>query len=173
LSVSIDLGDPVQVILDIIKANISEEEVEVAPGFTRGGYAKPHPRFIPVEGEVKGGRFIRRKGQTNLKDIPAKAEVVVYEVNDSGDEADTICEKYGDVKVRVSVDIYHIQSRARFRKLYHEIVRCIYKSRTDPGGNYSYIKRLQRTDLSNRQAGFWRYTQDYELVKTSDYFGHS
>jgi len=173
LSESVDLGDPVQVILDIIKDNISEDAVEVISGFTRGGYAKPHPRFIPVEGEVKNGRFIRRKGQTDLKKIKAKCEVVVYEVSDSGDEEASVDEKFGDVKVRVTIDIFHIQSRVRLIALYNEIKRCLYKQKYNPGGNYTFLKRLQKQDLSNRQAGFWRYTQDVELTKVSDYFGHS
>lgn len=173
MAVSIDLGDPVQVVLDIIKDNISESEVEVISGFTRGGYAKPHPRFIPVEGEVKGGRFIRRKGQTDLKKLPAKCEVLVYEVSDGGDEEKSVDEKFGDIKVRVTIDIYHIQSRVRLLKLYNEIKRCLYKQKFSPGGNYTYLKRLQKQDLSNRQAGFWRYVQDVELIKVSDYFGHS
>lgn len=173
LSTSLDLGDPVQVVLDVIKENFSEFAVEVITGFTRGGYAKPHPRFIPVEGEVKDGRFRPRKGKTNFSNVPAKAEVLVYEVSDGGDEEKTVDEKFGDINQTVTIDIYQIQSRARLVSLHKEIVRCLYKQKYSPGGNYTYLIRGQKQDLSNRTAGFWRYTQDVILVKVSDYFGHA
>ena len=173
LSVSLDLADPVLTIVNIIKDNFSEIPVTVITGFTRGGYAKPHPRIIPVEGEVVNNRFKPRKGRTDLKRAPGKAEVLVYEVSDGGDEENTVDEKFGDIKVRITIDIYHAHSRARFRELYLEIKRCLYESKYAPGGNYSFLKRLQKIDLSNRQAGFWRYAQDVELVKVSDYFGHT
>lgn len=170
---SLDLGDPVQVVLDIIKDNFSATKVEVITGYTRGGYKKPHPRFIPVEGEVKDGRFRPRKGATNLANIPAKAEVLVYEVSDGGDEEKTIDEKFGDINSTVTIDMYHARSRARLQELYNEIKRCIYKNKYSPGGNYTYLIRGQKIDLSNRKAGFWRYTQEVILVKVSDYFGHA
>lgn len=173
LSKSLDLGDPVQVVLDIIKENFSESAVEVITGFTRGGYKKPHPRFIPVEGEVVKGRFRPRKGKTNLTQVPAKAEVLVYEVSDGGDEEASIDEKFGDINSTVTIDIYHVRSRIRLVALYNEIRRCLYKEKYSPGGNYTYLIRGQKQDLSNRSAGFWRYTLEVILVKVSDYFGHA
>lgn len=173
LSTSLDLGDPVQIVLNVIKENFSEMAVEVITGFTRGGYEKPHPRFIPVEGEVKDGRFRPRKGKTNFSNMPSKAEVLVYEVSDGGDEEHSVDEKFGDINQTVTIDIYHIQSRARLVSLHKEIVRCLYKQKYSPGGNFTYLIRGQKQDLSNRKAGFWRYTQDVILVKVSDYFGHA
>lgn len=173
LSVSLDLADPVETIINMLKNNLSSIPVEVITGFTRGGYPEPHPRIIPVEGEVIGGSFRPRKGRTNLRAVPGLAEILVYEVSDSGDEEKTVDEKFGDVIVRVTIDIYHAQSRAKLIQLYNEIRRILYKCKMSPGGNYTYIRRLQKTDLTNRQAGFWRYTQDVELIKVSDYFGHS
>lgn len=173
LSVSLDLADPVLTVVEIIKDNLSPVAVEVISGFTRGGYAKPHPRVIPVEGEVKGTAFYPRKGRTNLRQVTGRAEVLVYEVSDAGDEENTVDEKFGHVRTRVTIDIYHAQSRARLISLFNEIRRCLYKAKTNPGGNWTFLKRLQKTDLSNRQAGFWRYTQDIELLKVSDYFGHA
>jgi hypothetical protein len=170
---TLDLADPVLTVVDILKDGFSEIGVEVVEGFCRGGYAKPHPRIIPVEGEVVNNRFKPRKGRTNLRATPGKAEVLVYEVSDTGDEENTVDEKFGNVRVRVTIDIYHAQSRARLISLYNEIRRCLYASKYNPGGNYHFLKRLQKTDLSNRKAGFWRYTQDVELLKVSDYFGHA
>ncbi len=173
MTVSLDLADPVLTVVNIIKNNFSATAVEVITGFTRGGYAHPHPRIIPVEGEVKGTNFIPRKGRTDLRKIEGGAEVLVYEVSDTGDEEKTVDEKYGDVAVRVTIDIYHGVSRARLVSLWTEIRRCLYQSKTFPGGNWSFLKRLQKTDFSNRQAGFWRYVQEVELLKVSDYFGHA
>lgn len=173
MSVSLDLADPVLTVINILKDNLSVTPVTVATGFTRGGYAKPWPRIIPVEGEVRGGYHFKRKGRTQLKKLEGLAEVVVYEVSDSGDEEKTLDEKFGDGIYRVSIDIYHSQSRARLRSLWLEIKRCLYQSKNTPGGNYSYLRRLPNIDLSNRQQGFWRYTQDVELWKVSDYFGHA
>jgi len=172
---SLDLDDPVQVVLNIIKDNFSEVPVTVISGFTRGGYArngKELPRVIPVEGEVKNGRFYPRNKKTKIQLVPAKAEVYVYEVSDQGDQEETVDGQFGDIRVRVTIDIFHGESRARLQELYKEIKRCLYKSKDNPGGNYSHLIRGQKTDLTNRQAGFWRYTQDVELIKVSDYFGH-
>lgn len=173
MSVSLDLADPVLTIINILKDSFSVIPVEVITGFTRGGYPEPWPRIIPVEGEVRDGQFISRKGRTNLRTAQGRAEVLVYEVSDSGDEENTLDQKFGNIIDRVSIDIYHAESRARLRSLWLEIKRCLYKSKNSPGGNYSYLVRLQKTDLSNRQQGFWRYTQDVELWKVSDYFGHA
>lgn len=173
MSVSLDLADPVLTIINIIDQNFSHLPVEVISGFTRGGYATPWPRVIPVEGEYEGSTFIPRRGRTSFKDLEAMAEVYIYEVSDTGDEETTLDELFGDIRVRVTIDIYHGESRARLISLYDEIKRCLYKAKRSPGGNWHFLKRLQKIDLSNRKAGFWRYTQDVELLKVSDYFGHS
>lgn len=174
MSQSLDLADPVLTVINIIQGNLSQIPVTVVTGFTRGGYLPPHPDIIPVEGEVDAsGNFQPRKGRTNLELAEGLAEVVVYEVGDSGDEENTLDQKFGNVRTRVTIDIYHAESRARMIRLYNEIVRCLYKSKNNPGGNYSYLVRGQKIDMSNRQQGFWRYTLEVELWKVSTYFGHA
>jgi hypothetical protein len=174
MSQSLDLADPVLTIISIITDNFSQLPVTVATGFTRGGYAVPWPDIIPVEGPVDAsGNFYPRKGRTDLEQAEGQAEVVIYEVSDAGDEEKTVDQKFGDVRTRVTIDIYHAESKARLHSLWLEIKRCLYKSKNNPGGNYSFLVRGQKTDMSNRQAGFWRYVQEVELVKVSDYFGHA
>lgn len=171
MSQSLDLADPVTTILGIITTNFSEIPVTVISGFTRGGYTKPWPRFIPVEGEVREGRYYPRKGKTDLSSVPGKAEVLVYEVSDSGDVALQNL-NYGDREILVSIDIYHKRSRDLIRLLYHEIVRCLYLKKKTPGGGYHHYNLREKRDLSNRKAGFWRFVQDIEMVTVGTWIGH-
>lgn len=171
MSQSLDLADPILTIINIIKDNFSTIPVEVITGFERGGYSYTQPRIIPVEGEVKKNRHHPRKGQTNLADVPGKAEVLVYEVSDSGDESLQNLD-FGDNSLLLSIDIYHLSSRAKIRLLWLEIKRCLYLKKRTPGGGYHHLNLREKRDLSNRKAGFWRYVQDVELVTVGTWIGH-
>ncbi len=169
MAVNLDLDEPVGVIVAICD-NLSEDPVEVVPGSNvfRGGYATPHPVYIiPVEGTA--GK--PRKGQTNLKGIPGKAEIVVYAITEDEDDL-TKNEDYADVEVDLTIDIYHGENKTRANSLRNEIKRLLMFSAKSPGGGYHILRRGQTRFLSNRKAGFWRYSLDVTLVAVSQYNGY-
>jgi len=176
-TVNIDLADPVLTVISFLDEEFSEVPVTVisdnGTNYQRGGYSGEKPRIIPVEGPIVDGKWRPRRGRTALKTIPAKCEIYVYEVADGGDAEQDIQEDFGDVIIQVSIDIYHGQNKARLVELYNEIRRCIYKRKLSPGGNYHYLKRVGKQDLTNRATSLFRYVLDIELVKVSDFLGHT
>ena len=166
--VSLDLADAVATVVTALNANFSAVPVAVNGSDTRGGYTGTKPDIEAVYGE--GGRL--RKRRIDLDRIPAKSIVFVYEVSDVENET-TVDEQFADVNIRVSIDIRSRISRAKLHELYNELRRIIMKVRTTIGGNYTYIKRLGKTDLTNKRTGIFRYVFDVELVKVSDFVGHS
>lgn len=172
MSTSLDLADPVTLISGLLKDNFSVIPVTVISGFTRGGYKEPHPRVLPVEGDLDDhGNFIARKKKTNLRGLSAKAEVYVYQVSDIPDYK-TLDNNFADITCKCTIDIYHAESRDRFQALYNEIKRIIKQTCKSLGGNWSYWHRVQTLELSNRKAGFWRYAIEVELIRVSDFVGH-
>lgn len=166
MAVSLDLGDPVLTIVNALNNNFSEDPVTVLTGYTRGGY-KPKPPILPIEGAA--GK--PTKGRIDVKSITQKAIVQAYEVSDTEIETDAQ-ELFADVSIRVSIDIRHGETKARLVELYNEIRRILMKVKHDPGGNYTYVKRLGKTDLTNKTIQLFRYVVDVELVKISEYIGH-
>jgi hypothetical protein len=172
MAVSLDLADAVLTVVTALNDNFSTVPVEVAPGYTRGGYSSTlfgiKPRIEPVEGVA--GKL--RKGIVNLDTEQAKAIIYVYEPADTEDETD-VQEEYADVRVNVSIDIRARRNKAQLVALYNEIRRILMKVKKTIGGNYTYIKRTGKADLTNRSIGIYRYVVETQLTKVSDYIGHA
>lgn len=168
--VNLDLDDPVTLIADLLTDNISAVPVAVIGADTRGGYALPHPLFVPIEGDDAGGK--RRKGKTDLiRNVGGtKANVYVYIASDTPTYTD-LEEVYSDQEVVISIDINHVESRARFYALYLEVRRIMMKFHGNPGGNWDTLKLQQTIDLTLNNPRLWRKTQDVLLTRVSEYVG--
>ena len=168
MSTNLDLGDPVALTNTIINDNFSHTAVEVVTGAERGGYSGLKPLIRPVEG--KAGR--KTQAEIDVYQIKAKAMITIYEVS-YVETVESLFGNYNDITARISIDIRMAISKAKLVELDNEIRRIImiYRS-TSPGGNWDYIKQIQRTDLTNRKRGLYRYVRDIEFVKVSDYVGH-
>lgn len=170
--VSLDLADAVLTVVEALNNNFSIVPVTVAPGYERGGYSDTtygvKPRIEPVEGVA--GKL--RKGIASLDTEKAKAIIYVYEPADTEDETD-LQEEFADVRVNVSIDIRVRRNKAQLVALYNEIRRILMKIHKTIGGNYTYIKRTGKADLTNRSIGIYRYVVETQLIKVSDFIGHA
>lgn len=171
MSVNLDLGDPVLITCDIIADNFSSVPVTVATGAVRGGYLGKEgkvPVFNPIEG--KAGR--KRVASINVHKIPSKVIGLVYEVSYVETESDRFGTR-NDITSRVSIDMRMALTKAKLLQLDHEVRRIIMIYRkTSPGGNWDYIKLLDRKDLTDKSKGLFRYVRDIEFIKVCDYVGH-
>lgn len=180
--VSLDLADPVLTVVTALENNFSAVPVTVAPGYERGGYLATAfgitatngqiPKIEPVEGKIVNGIMKLRKGVISLDREPAKAIILVYELPETEDETDSQ-EQYADVRSNVSIDIRARKNRAQLVALTNEIRRILMKIHNTIGGNYTYIRRTGKNDLTNRSIGIYRYVIQTELSKVSDFIGHA
>jgi len=168
MSVNIDLGDPVQITCNVINDNLSKVPVETVSGAVRGGYKGTFPQVIPIEGEE--GK--KRAKEINVHTIPSRCIIYVYEAS-YNEVPDSLFGDFNEVTARVSIDIRMSISRSKLSQLDKEIRRIVMIYRKiSPGENWSYIKHLQRVNLTNRKSGLFRIVRDIEFLKVSDYVGH-
>lgn len=163
---SLDLAEPVALIVGKLKDNWSLVPVDVGGGDTRGGFnpggGLKHPHIIAVEGTVDEPR----KGRTKLTTITGGTEITVYKVGKVPTEYGN--KKFADSETHLTIDIYNGQGKERLDLCYKEVVRICYSLNGSIGGNYNRLRVGDDTDLTNRRRGLWRTTLEIYLIKVSD-----
>ena len=171
MSVNLDLGDPVQLTCAFLIANWSLIPVQVAEGAERGGYAgfgNLRPLIEPVEG-VEGRR---RTKELLVHTIPSRTAILCYEAS-FVETPLPVFGKYNDVTSRVSMDMRTAMGRTKLNQLDNEARRvCMIYRKISPGENWSYIKQVDRRNLTDKRVGLFRIVRDIQFIKSTDYVGH-